>query len=87
MQNKKFGAFSSSVDPNSLGATVQAVILGLSGIITLIAAKYGIQLLPADIQALAAQAAVLSTQLAVGASALGVVFGLIRKLTVKVATR
>lgn len=85
--NKKFGAFSSSVDPEKLGATVQGIILGLSGIITLIAAKYGIQLLPADLQAFSAQAAGLTTQLAIGASAVVTIFGLIRKVIVRLTAK
>ena len=87
MNNKKFGSLSSSVNPDQLGATVQAIILGLSGVITLLAARYGVQLLPADIQGFAAQAAVWSTQIAVGVSAVGAVFGLIRKAVVKFSAK
>jgi hypothetical protein len=87
MNNKRFGALSSSMDPQKLGTTVQAVMLGASGLIVFLAAQMGIKLVPADMQALAANSAILATQVSIAFSALGVVYGLARKLIVKIAER
>lgn len=87
MKHKRFGALSSSQDPEKLGMMVQAVILGLSGVIILVSAKFGIKLFPADIQVLAAQASQIAVVVAIAGTQIGVLFGLIRKFISWLAER
>lgn len=84
---KRFGALSSSVDPEKLGTMVQGLILGASAIIIFLLSKLGIMLLPGDIQTLATNAASAATQIAAVVSMIGVAFGAIRKVIVFLADR
>lgn len=69
---KRFGALSSSVDPEKLSARVNGIILGLSSVIILVAARaFHIQLAPTDVVSLASQGGAV-------AGAIATIFGAIR---------
>ena len=70
----RFGSLASSVDSGQLSTTVQSIILGLSSIIILIAGNFGLQIVPEQIQMVAAQ-------IGLAISSIGFLFGLIRKAT------
>lgn len=81
MQNKRFGAFSSSVDPEKLAKTVEGSIKALAGFIAFL----GVGQVTGDINNIAEQAAQLVT---LGYSIYGVsetLFGLIRKVFVAIS--
>lgn len=73
--NKRFGAFSSSVDPNALSQTVNGLIVLSAGIVAYFAAQNGVTVAVPEIQA---QVAVLTT--AIGS--IWAAFGAIRKVIV-----
>lgn len=76
---KKFGALSSSVDPNKLAKTVEGVLKALGGVI----AFWGVTAVAGDVNSLADQ---LSQMVTLGYAFWGVAetaFGLVRKIVVK----
>ena len=75
---RKFGVFSSSVDPNKLAKTVEGVLKGVGGLV----AFWGATAVAGDVNSLATQ---LSQIVTLGYSLLGaseVAFGLLRKIVV-----
>lgn len=79
--NKKYGALSSSQNPEELANTVKGLVLTFSGVITLLAMHFfNLQLSSADVLSLA-------TGLGTGAGAVWTVYGLIMKLVVAVSAR
>lgn len=76
---KKFGVFSSSVDPQKLSMTVQSIILGGSALIVFFGAKLGYALTSGDIQAIASSAGAFAAQVGIAISAIGTIYGLVRK--------
>lgn len=79
--NKKFGALSSSIDPDQLSATVSGAILTASSIIIVLAHSiFGITIVPDAITQFAQQAGI-----TIGF--LWMVFGLVRKLVVYIHQR
>lgn len=87
MSNKRFGALSSSTDPEKLGLTFQAGVLLLGGIITFFAGRLGYNFMPADIQAIANQGATVVTPIVTWLGATGTIIGLLRKAGIWLATR
>lgn len=78
---KRFGALSSSTDPDKLANTVRGVILMASSVIILLASKlFGITLTAEDITSLATVLGSLS-------GAIWVVYGLIQKVVVLIAEK
>jgi len=83
MQEKKFGAFSSSVDPSQLAKTVEGVIKALAGFLGFL----GVSQVVGDVNTLAEQAGQLVT---LGYALFGVaetLFGLLRKVFVALSER
>ena len=84
--NKKFGSFSSSIDPQKLSATVEGAIMTVSSLIIFVAAWKGIQVDQNQILAFAqnagATAAAFGTAIGLGYS----LFGILRKIVVKLTT-
>jgi len=78
---KKYGALTSSQNPEEIANTVKGIVLTFSGIITLLAMHFfNLQLSSADVLSLA-------TGLGTGAGAVWTVYGLIMKLVVAVSAR
>ena len=73
MQNRKFGALSSSVDPSQLSSTVSGLILTLSAAIIMVGSWLGIPLTGSQI-------GVLATQAGLAAGALWTIYGAVRKV-------
>lgn len=79
--NKRFGALSSSVDPNQLANTVKGFILAFSSIIVLVGTNLlGISISAQDVTDLA-------TAIGTMAGSVWVVYGLLQKLVVKFAEK
>ena len=78
--NKKFGALSSSTNPEALGNTVRAVILGLSATIIAVAGYLNIPLAES-------QVAIFATQVGLAVSSLWFLYGIIQKVVVRFASR
>jgi hypothetical protein len=76
---KKFGVFTSSVDPNKLGATVQSAILGASVYIIYLAHIAGLNIITSQVSDLAVELGSIVTTVFV-------LFGLIRKVVVFFST-
>ena len=79
--NRKFGSLSSSVDSNKLAKTIEGVIKAVGGIV----AFWGVSTVAGDINSLAEQ---LSQVVTLGYALYGAcetVFGLLRKIVVKVS--
>ena len=69
MANRKFGALTSSQNPEELANRVKGIILGLSGLIIFLGSQFfGIELKPEDVMELA-------TQLSVIAGAVWAIYG------------
>lgn len=82
-REKKFGALSSSVNPNELAKTVEGIIKAVGGGIVF----FGFSSIAGDINSLAEQAGQLIT---LGYAFFGVcetVFGIIRKIAVSITER
>lgn len=78
---KKYGALTSSQDPEQIANTVKGIVLALSGIITLFATHFlNITLTPTDVFGLA-------TGLGTAAGAVWTVYGLLIKLVVAVSAK
>ena len=77
---KRFGALSSSTDPEKLGNTVKGVILAVSTIIIIVAGKLGIPLTQGEV-------ALLATQFGGAVSTLWIAFGLLQKIVVTFADK
>lgn len=78
---KKYGALTSSQDPEQIANTVKGIVLTFSGIITLLAMHFfNLQLSSTDVLSLA-------TGLGTGAGAVWTVYGLIMKAIVAVSAR
>lgn len=73
----KLGAvnLSSSTDPEKMGNTVKAVILGGASIILLVAGYFGVPFTQGDVM-------VLATSAGTAVSSLGILYGLIQKVVV-----
>lgn len=79
--NKKYGALTSSQNPEEIANTVKGIVLALSGVITLFATHFlGLSLSSTDVLTLA-------TGLGTGAGAVWTCYGLIMKLVVAVSAR
>lgn len=78
MIEKKFGALSSSVDPQQLSTTVSGFIISLSAVIIIIAGKMGVPLTQSSV-------ALFAEQLGLAVGSLTFLYGLIRKIIVKFA--
>ncbi len=76
--HRKYGALSSSEDPQKLADTVKGILLGGSVLVIYIASKFGILLTDADITAFA-------TQIGTFISVAWTLYGLFKKATVKIA--
>lgn len=77
---RRFGAFSSSDNPQQLADTVKGLLIGASGLIIYLASLMGIELINEQISAFAA---VLATSI----SAVWTLFGLIKKIVVAITKR
>ena len=76
---KKFGIFSSSVNPNEIGKTVEGGILAVSTIIIFLAHQFGLNLVDTQVSELAVTiGSIVSTGF--------ILFGLIRKVVVFLST-
>jgi hypothetical protein len=69
---------SSSVDANKLSTTVSGILIGFSTLIISIAGRYGFTVLPEQITELA-------TQAGLAISALTTIYGLLRKVLVRLS--
>ena len=78
--NRRFGAFSSSTDPEKLGNTVRSVILALSTTLLLLTSWFGFTLTDNQITEFAVQAGY-------GASSLWFFYGLLQKAVVRFAEK
>lgn len=72
---KRFGALSSSTDPQALGTTVKGGILAVSTIVVMVAKAFDLPLTETDMVTLA-------TQLGAAVSALTISFGIVQKVFV-----
>ena len=77
MQNKKFGALSSSTNPQELSATVSGAILSFSALIIFVAGHFGFNIDNAQLTDLAGQ-------IGLAAGALWFIFGVVRKVVVAI---
>lgn len=77
---KRYGALSSSADPQKLSATVSGVILAIGTVLLAVAQGFGVPLLESDISTLA-------TQLGGAASSLAIAYGTVRKIVLAVNNR
>lgn len=87
MDNRKFGALSSSEDPQKLADTVKGAIISISSIIIFIAAWKGIVVDSAGIEAFAQQ---IGTTVSAATFAIGSVwttYGIIKKLIMKMVSK
>jgi len=76
IQNRRFGALSSSENPEQLGSTVKGIILGLSVFIIWGAqASFGIELTPENVQEMA-------TDIGAIVSATWLAYGLVKKVVI-----
>lgn len=76
---KKFGAFTSSIDPNKLGTTVEGFIMGASVFIIYFCHLMGINIGTAEVSTFAVQiGAIVSTVM--------ILFGMIRKFVVFISS-
>lgn len=81
MDNRKFGALSSSVNPNELANTVKATIVGLSSTIILLAGLlFDLPIAAEDVTEFASQAGY-------GIASVWFFYGLIQKFVVKYARK
>lgn len=80
MQNKRFGAFSSSANPEKLALTWKGALIGLIPLVIAIAAALGVNIAEADLT----QGVEAITSIVAGAT---VVFGLARKIYFAVVSR
>ena len=79
--NKRFGALSSSTNPDQLANTVRGFILAISSIIVLVATNvFGLSITAADVSELA-------TAVGAMAGSVWLVYGLLQKLVVRFAER
>ncbi len=78
--NPRFGALSSSVNPQELAASVQGGITAVAALIVLVLGMFGVPVAEAEITQIAAQAGT-----AVGA--IWALFGLVRKIVVRFSQR
>lgn len=77
---KRFGALSSSTDPNKIANTVSGIVLSLSALIIYIAGQFGVPIAEGDIGELA-------TGLGATAGGLWTLYGLIMKVVVAYTSR
>ena len=81
MENRRFGALSSSTNPDQLANTVRGGILAFSSVIVLVATNiFGLNISASDVSELA-------TAIGAMAGSVWVVFGIIQKLVVRFAQR
>lgn len=73
--NKKFGALSSSEDPQKLADTVKGLIISLSGVIILVLHVF-------DINIMAEQVSLFATELAFSIGSILTIYGLIKKFII-----
>lgn len=79
--NKRFGALSSSTDPDKLANTVRGGILVFSSIIVFVTTSiFGLEITADDVSELA-------TAIGALAGAVWVVYGLVQKIVVRIAKR
>ena len=80
MNNKRFGALSSSENPEKLAATVKGLILAFSSLIILLGGHFGIPIVQEQIVEFA-------TQIGIVAGGVWFLFGLVRKLVVMLSNK
>lgn len=80
IENRKFGALSSSDDPQKLADTVKGLILTFSAIIMVVGTKLGLPLTENSI-------AVFAEQIGLAAGSLWFLYGLVKKAVVKFSQR
>ena len=81
MKEPRYGALSSSQDPEQIATTVKGIVLALSSVIILVAGSvFHITLSAGDVLSLA-------TDIGIGAGAVWTIYGLIMKLVVWFADR
>jgi hypothetical protein len=73
--NKKFGAFSSSADPEKLGKTVQGVIMAFSGIIIFVLSHFGIDVTELELNNQAANIGLIISEILIA-------YGAVQKLAI-----
>jgi len=83
MQNKKFGALTSSEDYNKLADTVKGVIVSLSSVIIFVAALKGVTVTQAGVLAFAQQAGTTIGAFGATIGAIWTFYGLIKKVAIK----
>lgn len=77
---RKFGALTSSENPDKLAATITGLIVTCASLIVLFAGQLD---LPLSMEQVTAQAGVIGT----GVGAIWTLFGLLRKIVIAIATR
>lgn len=76
MAYRRFGAFSSSENPEQLGMTVRGAIMGLSTVVIFLASKaFSIELTPENLSQFATSTGVVVTQFMI-------VYGLLKKFSI-----
>jgi len=80
MQNKKFGALSSSIDPEKLSASVSGAILSVSALIIMFGGFLGVPLTQNEVATFASTAGL-------GVGSLWFLYGVLRKIIVAVNQR
>lgn len=83
--DKKFGAFSSSTDPQRLGETVTGLVITLSAIVIFVFAQFGVTLFPADVEVLAMNVGNLVTVGAIAYGSIRTLYGAFRKFVVHIS--
>jgi len=85
MNEPRFGALSSSVDPTKLADTVTGGIIAVSGVIIFLAAQAGVTLFPEDVHVLAENIGNIVSLGTVAFGAVKAAFGAVRKLVVRLS--
>lgn len=84
MENRKFGALTSSEDVNKLADTVKGVIVGASSIIIFIASLKGITVTQAGVMQFAQQAGTTIGAFGTAVGAIWTTYGLLKKIAIRV---
>lgn len=83
MQNRKFGAFSSSVDPNKLASTIEGLLKLLGGL----AVYFGFTTITGEINTITDQIGVVVTSGYAFYGGIITVFGAVRKIVVALTAK
>lgn len=87
MQERKFGALSSSENPQALADTVKGVIITASSAIIFFAALKGITVTQAGVEAFAQQIGTTVSAVTFAVGTVWTTYGLLKKLVVKIFAR